>query len=174
LPERLQAAHDFGLAAETLDFKETQVVEALNNLTGGRGPDACIDACGMEAISTGIPAAVDRVKQSVRMETGRPHVLREMIQACRKGGTLSIVGVYAGFVDAIPMGAAFNKGLTWRMGQMHGQKYVPQLLERVSRGEVNPAELVTHKMSLSDAQKGYQMFKYKKDGCIRVVFQPTM
>ncbi|MCC7206425.1 MAG: glutathione-dependent formaldehyde dehydrogenase [Anaerolineae bacterium] len=174
LPERLETARTFGLAAETLNFKETQVVEALNNLTGGRGPDVCIDAVGMEAISTGIPAAVDRVKQSVRMETGRPHVLREMIQACRKGGTLSIVGVYAGLVDSMPMGAAFNKGLTWRMGQMQGQKYAPMLLERIARGEIDPSGLVTHKMSLSDAQKGYQMFKNKQDNCIRVVFQPAM
>ncbi|KAA6439058.1 glutathione-dependent formaldehyde dehydrogenase [Dyadobacter flavalbus] len=170
-PYRLRMAREKG-RAETINFEEADVLEALKDLTGGRGPDCCIDAVGMEASGSGFGYAYDKVKQWAKLENDRPLVLRDAIMACRKGGNVSIVGVYSGFVDKIPMGAAMNKGLTFKMGQMHGQKYIPQLLEYVQSGQVDPSFLVTHKMGLEQGQEGYDMFTQKTDNCMRVVFAP--
>jgi threonine dehydrogenase-like Zn-dependent dehydrogenase len=170
-PERLRMARERG-GAETLNYEEVDVHEALREMTGGRGPDACIDAVGMEAHGTGIEYAYDRLKQAVRLETDRPEVLRHAILACKKGGTISIVGAYAGFVDKLPIGAAMNKALTFRMGQQHGQRYIPRLLEQIAGGRLDPSYLITHRMRLADAPLGYEMFKEKRDGCVRVVFTP--
>jgi threonine dehydrogenase-like Zn-dependent dehydrogenase len=140
-------------------------------MTGGRGPDACIDAVGMEAHGTGIDYAYDVAKQALRLETDRGQALREAIMACRKGGTLSILGVY-GVMDKFPIGVIMNKGLTVRTAQQHGQKYLPRLLAYVSRGELDPSYLVTHRFSLEEAPRGYKMFETKEDGCVRAVFIP--
>jgi threonine dehydrogenase-like Zn-dependent dehydrogenase len=170
-PNRLQVAKE-RCQAETLNYEEVDVVEELKQMTGGRGPDACIDAVGMEAQSFTLLGVYDKLKQLARLETDRPHVLREAIQACRKGGTVSIMGVYGGFIDKVPMGAAFNKALQFRMGQMHAQRYTHMLLDRVQRGEIDPSFVITHRMSLEDAPQGYQVFRDKVDNCIRVVFKP--
>jgi threonine dehydrogenase-like Zn-dependent dehydrogenase len=147
------------------------VIEALKDLTGGRGPDACIDAVGMEAAGTGLQGAYDRVKQALYMETDRGTALRQAMLAVRKGGTLSILGVY-GLMDKFPLGLLMNKGVTVRTAQQHGQAYVPRLLEHALRGELTPAALATHRFSLEDSPKGYHMFKHKEDGCLRAVFTP--
>jgi threonine dehydrogenase-like Zn-dependent dehydrogenase len=170
LPERLQLARLFA-GAEPLDYSRVNVPEALKEMTGGRGPDACIDAVGMEAHGKGSEGAYDRVKQALHLETDRAPVLRDAILACRKGGVVSIVGVYGGLVDKLPMGAAMNKGLTFRMGQMHAQRYLDHLLGLVSRGEVDPSLMVTHRMPLEDAQSAFDVFKKKRDGCVRVVLR---
>lgn len=170
-PERLQMAREQG-GAETIDFSNEETLDRLKELTGGRGPDAVIDAVGLEAHGTSIDALYDQVKTSLSMQTDRPHALREAITACRKGGTVSIPGVYGGFLDKFPLGTAFNKGLTFKMGQTHVQKYLGPLLERVERGEIDPSFVITHRLRLDDAAKGYQMFKHKDDGCIKVVLQP--
>jgi threonine dehydrogenase-like Zn-dependent dehydrogenase len=170
-PERLQLARDFA-KAETINYEEVDAGEALKEMTGGRGPDCCIDAVGLEAHGMGAEGIYDKAKQAVRLETDRPHVLRQMMVACRKGGTLSIMGVYSGFVDKMPLGAAFNKGLTFRMGQMHGQKYMSMLLDRVLDGAVDPSAVFTHTLPLADAPKGYEMFKHKQDNCIKVLLKP--
>lgn len=170
-PERLQIARDFA-KAETINYEEIDAGEALKEMTGGRGPDCCIDAVGLEAHGMGAEGVYDKAKQAVRLETDRPHVLRQMMVACRKGGTLSIMGVYGGFIDKIPMGAAFNKGLTFRMGQMHGQKYMSMLLDRVLSGEIDPSAVFTHHLSLEETPKGYELFKHKKDNCIKVLLKP--
>lgn len=171
IPERLAMARDYG-GAEVLNFEETDILEALKELTGGRGPDKCIDAVGMEAESTGLEDLYDRAKQKVHLETGRAAVLRQAIMACRKGGTFSIVGVYAGLIDKFPMGAAMNKALTLKMGQMHAQKYIPQLLDIIEKGQIDPSYILTHKYPLEKGPEGYQMFKKKTDECVRVVFTP--
>ncbi|WP_438026454.1 zinc-dependent alcohol dehydrogenase [Sorangium sp. So ce233] len=172
IPERLRLARERG-RAEVLDYDEVDVHEALRDMTGGRGPDACIDAVGMEAHGSGLEYAYDRAKQAMRLETDRPIALRQAIMACRKGGTVSIVGAYGGFIDKFPLGAAMNKGLVFRMGQQHGQRYMPRLLEHIERGEIDPSFLVTHPMRLEDGPRGYQLFKKKQDGCVRVVFTPA-
>jgi threonine dehydrogenase-like Zn-dependent dehydrogenase len=169
IPERLEAARNY-VKAEPLNLEEVNVVEALATMTGGRGPDCCIDAVGMEAHASGLPGLYDVVKQGMRVEMDRPHVLRQAIQACRKGGTFSIVGVYAGLIDKLPMGAAFNKGLTFRMGQMHAHKYMPMLVERVARGDIDPSFAISYKMSLDEAARGFEIFKKEQDRCLRVVF----
>jgi len=171
IPERLQMAKDFG-RAEVINYEEVDPGEVLKEMTGGRGPDACIDAVGLEAHGMGPMGAYDKVKQAVRLETDRPHVLRQMIVACRKGGTVSIMGVYAGFIDKWPMGAAFNKGLNLRMGQMHGQKYMPMLVDRVLNGEIDPSVVFTHHLPLTEAKQAYEMFKHKTDNCIKVLLKP--
>jgi threonine dehydrogenase-like Zn-dependent dehydrogenase len=168
LPERLAMARNH-CQAEVLDYTKVNVVEALKELTGGQGPDACIDAVGMEAHEVGYEGVYDRVKQAVRLETERPYVLREAIQACRKGGIVSIMGVYGAVLDKFPMGAAMNKGLTLRMGQMHAQRYLDRLIGHAERGEVDPSFVVSHRMALDEAPKAYDMFKKKKDQCLRVV-----
>ena len=169
--DRLEKARTYA-QAEVLNYEEVDVLEALREMTGGRGPDRCIDAVGMEAHTTGLEQYYDKVKQTLRLQTGRPAVLRQAIMACRKGGTVSIVGVYGGLIDKFPMGAAMNKALTLRMGQMFAQKYIPQLLETVASGKVDPAYMLTHQYALDQGPEGYQMFKHKTDSCMRVVFTP--
>ncbi len=170
-PERLQLAQKLS-QAEVINFEEVDAGEALKEMTGGRGPDACIDAVGLEAHGMGLEGFYDRAKQTVGLEIDRPHVLRQMIVACRKGGTLSIMGVYGGLVDKLPMGAAFNKGLTFRMGQMHGQRYMPRLLEYVLNGDVDSGAVFTHHLPLEQAPHGFDLFKNKKDNCIKVLLKP--
>lgn len=170
-PERLAMARDHA-GAETLDFEAVDVLEAVRELTGGRGPDACIDAVGMEADGTGLQYAYDRTKQLLHLHTDSASALRQAALACRKGGTLSVIGVY-GLIDKFPMGVIMNKGLTVKTAQQHGQKYVPRLLEHASRGELDASYLATHRFSLEDAPKGYRMFRDKIDGCVRSVFVPA-
>lgn len=169
-PERLKLAESNG--AETIDASETDVVEQLKLMTGGRGPDSVIDAVGMEAHGFGAFGLYDMVKQRLLLENDRAFVLRQAILACRKGGTLSIAGVYSEFADKVPMGALMNKGLTVRTGQTHVQKYQSMLLERIQRGELDPTVIITHELPLEDAPHGYDIFKHKKDGCIKVVLKP--
>jgi threonine dehydrogenase-like Zn-dependent dehydrogenase len=171
VPERLRMARDGG--AETLDYETVDsVVEMLKEMTGGRGPDACIDAVGMEAHGHGIQYAYDRAKQAVMAETDRPIVLREAAMACRNGGTLSIPGVYGGFVDKIPFGAIMNRSLTIKTGQTHVQRYMRPLLEKIEKGEIDPSFVVTHQMRLDEAAEGYETFLNKEDECIKVVLKP--
>jgi threonine dehydrogenase-like Zn-dependent dehydrogenase len=160
--------------AETLNYEEVDnVPDALKELTGGRGPDACIDAVGMEAHHPS-PAlnAYDRVKQATRLETDRGHVLRQAIISCRNGGVVSIMGAYGGFVDKFPIGALMQRGLTIRTGQCHVHRYLRPLLERIERGEIDPSFVVTHRLSLDDAPQGYETFKNKEDDCVKVVLKP--
>jgi threonine dehydrogenase-like Zn-dependent dehydrogenase len=171
IPERLRMAQEQG-HAEVFNYEDADVVEVLKEMTGGRGPDACIDAVGMEAHGTSIGAVNDTVKQKVRLGTDRPHVLRQAIQACGKGGTVSIPGVYGGFLDKVPFGAAFAKGLTFKMGQTHVHRYLRPLLERIERGEIDPSFVITHRLSLEEAPGGYDIFKHKEDECIKVVLKP--
>lgn len=171
LPERLATAAD-RLGVETVNYAETDVLEALREMTAGRGPDACIEAVGMEAHDVGPAYAYDRAKQSVRSQTDRPTSVRQAIIAARKGGTVSIVGVYAGLVDKFPLGAAMNKALVLRMGQMHAQRYIPMLLDRLAAGEIDPGYLATHPMPLSEGVRGYEVFEKKQDGCLRSVLHP--
>jgi len=174
VPERLEMARQHG-GAETINYAERRnVVEALKEMTAGRGPDACIDAVGMEALGRTVDALYDRIKQAVRLETGRPHALREAIQACRKGGTISIAGVYVGLIDKVPMGAAFNKGLTLKMGQTHVQKYMRPLLDLVRGGEIDPSYLFTHTMGLDEAPQAYAMFAAREAGMMKVMLKPEM
>jgi threonine dehydrogenase-like Zn-dependent dehydrogenase len=171
LPERLALAREH-VGAETIDYTQVDSVpEVLKEMTGGRGPDACIDAVGMEAHGTGLQYAYDRAKQLAHLHTDRGEALREAIKACRKGGTLSILGVY-GVMDKFPIGVIMNKGMTVRTAQQHGQAYMGRLLEHAAKGELNPSYLATHKFSLEDGPKGYAMFKHKTDGCVRAVFTP--
>jgi threonine dehydrogenase-like Zn-dependent dehydrogenase len=159
--------------AETLNYTEVDsVVEALKEMTGGRGPDACIDAVGMEAHYHGPLYAYDRVKQAARMETERGYALREAILSCRSGGTVSIIGVYGGLMDKFPIGSLMNRGLTVRSGQCHVHRYLRPLLERVANGDIDPSFVVTHRMQLSDAPRGYETFKNKEDDCVKVVLKP--
>jgi threonine dehydrogenase-like Zn-dependent dehydrogenase len=160
------------IGAETLDYEQTNVAAELRELSGGRGPDVCIEAVGMEAHSAGAHHLYDQVKQQLRLQTDRPTAVREAIHACRKGGTVFTLGVFAGLVDKFPLGAVMNKGLTLRGAQQHGHRYIPEILELMSRGEVVTEHLATHVMPLDDAPKGYEMFKDKEDGCVRAVFRP--
>jgi threonine dehydrogenase-like Zn-dependent dehydrogenase len=145
------------------------VLEALKEMTGGRGPDACIDAVGMEAHGHGPVYAYDRAKQAVKMETDRPIALREAIMACRNGGTVSVMGVYGGFIDKFPMGSVMNRSLTIRAGQCHVQRYLQPLLDRILKGEIDPSFVITHRMKLDDAAEGYDTFLKKQDECMKVV-----
>lgn len=169
--ERLELAASSG--AETVNFDDVDVFEALMELTDGRGPDRCIDCVGCEAHAGGtLDGMLDAIKTTTFLATDRPHVLRQTIMACRKGGTISIPGVYIGYGDKIPIGAAMNKGLTIRQGQTHTHKYMPTLLDKIVKGEIDPSFVVTHEMALEDAPQAYEMFKDKKDGCIKVVLKP--
>ncbi|MBV9507221.1 MAG: glutathione-dependent formaldehyde dehydrogenase [Acidobacteriia bacterium] len=159
--------------AETLNFDDIDVVEKLKELTGGRGPDSCIDAVGMEAHGAALDALYDRAKQAARLETDRPHVLRQAIQACRPGGTVSIPGVYTGLIDKFPIGAAFAKGLTLKMGQTHVPKYMKSLLGLVQRGEIDPSFVITHRFALGSAPDAYKQFRYDRSSCIKVVLNPS-
>lgn len=170
-PERLSlAASQKGVTV--LNYQEVRVHEALMELTGGRGPDACIDAVGMEAHGTSVDARYDQIKAAAFLATDRLHALRQAIHACRKGGSVSIPGVYGGLLDKVPLGAAFAKGLTLKMGQTHVHKYLPSLLDRIKQGAIDPAFVITHRLSLTDAPRGYEIFKHKKDNCIKVILQP--
>lgn len=169
--DRLTMAKERG--AEVINFEETpDVVEKLKGMTGGRGPDACIDAVGLEAHGMGLENLYDRVKQIARLETDRPIALRHMIQACTKGGKVSVAGVYGGLVDKFPMGSAFGKGLTFKMGQTHVHRYMQPLLERIMNGEIDPSYIITHRYTLDEAPDAYKMFNDKADGCIKVVLKP--
>lgn len=171
VPERLAMARDKA-GAEIINYEENDVIDMLKEMTGGRGPDACIDAVGMESHGTSIDAVTDKAKQVVRLGTDRPHVLREAIQCCRKGGTVSVAGVYGGLLDKIPFGAAFGKGLTFKMGQTHVQRYLRPLLDRVEQGEIDPSFVITHRLPLDEAPHGYKIFRDKQDDCIKVVLKP--
>jgi threonine dehydrogenase-like Zn-dependent dehydrogenase len=171
-PERLRMAREKAGADDMINYEETDVYDTLMEMTGGIGPDACIDAVGMEAHAPGIQGAYDRIKQSVMLEADRPHAFRQAIMACRKGGTISVPGVYGGFDDKIPMGALMNKALTLKTGQTHVQRYMQPLLERIERGEIDPSFVITHRMSLEDAAKGYDIFLNKQEDCVKVVLKP--
>ncbi len=173
IPERLRMASLDG-KAETIDYTQVDdVSEELRAMTGGQGPDACIDSVGIEAHGTTLDAWYDRAKFSMSLATDRPHALRQAINACRKGGTVSIPGVYGGFLDKFPMGAAFAKGLTLKMGQTHMHRYLKVLLERIERQEIDPSFVITHRVSLNDAPKMYRTFRDKQDECIKVVVKPA-
>ncbi len=171
VPERLRMAQEQA-GAEILNIVGTDVVEELKQMTGGRGPDACIDAVGLEAHGTDFLAGIDTVKQKTRLSTDRPQALRQAIQACGKGGTVSIPGVYGGFLDKMPMGAAFAKGLTFKMGQTHVPTFLPILLSHIQQGNIDPTFVITHRLSLEDAPHAYDIFKNKEDECIKVVLKP--
>lgn len=173
VPERLEMARrQTNGSVELVDYTDNDVFGQLQEMTGGRGPDACIDAVGMEAHGTGLWGWYDTAKQSMRLETDRPTALREVINSCGKGGTVSIPGVYGGFIDKVPIGAAFGKGLTLKMGQTHVPRYMQQLLGRVERGDIDPSFVITHRLRLEDAPEGYRMFRDKRDGCIKVTLEP--
>ena len=171
VPERLAlaAAHS---RAEVLNYSDVDVAETLRAMTGGQGPDACIDAVGLEAHGTTLDAWYDVAKTSMYMATDRTHALRQAISCCRKGGTVSIPGVYGGLLDKFPLGAAFAKGLTLKMGQTHMHRYMPGLLDRIERGEIDPSFIITHRVTLDDAPKMYRVFRDKRDACIKVVMKP--
>jgi threonine dehydrogenase-like Zn-dependent dehydrogenase len=171
VPERLQMAREQSKAL-TIDFSQEDVPDRLKELTGGRGPDACIDAVGLEAHGMALDAMVDRVKAATFMATDRPHALREAIQTCRKGGVVSIPGVYGGVLDKVNMGAAFNKGLTFKMGQTHVQRYLKPLLDLVQAGKIDPSFVITDRLPLDEAADAYKRFKARNNGCIKVVLKP--
>ncbi|MBA1244282.1 zinc-dependent alcohol dehydrogenase [Pseudomonas japonica] len=171
VPERLAMAKAGG--AITINFDEESVLDRLAELTGGKGPEKCIDAVGMESHATrSFDSVYDRVKQAVMMESDRPHVLREMMYVCRPAGTLSIPGVYGGLIDKIPFGAAMNKGLTFKMGQTHVNRWTDDLLNRIQEGQIDPSFVITHTVSLQDGPDMYKTFRDKKDGCVKVVLKP--
>jgi threonine dehydrogenase-like Zn-dependent dehydrogenase len=165
------AAHHLGV--ETLNYEESDVDGELRERSDGRGPDVCIEAVGMEAHAPGPQYVYDKAKQQLRLETDRPHALREAIMCCRKGGSVYVLGVFGGWLDKFPMGALMNKGLTMRGAQQHGERYIPMLLDRMARGEFKTAHLMTHPMPLEAGKRGYDLFKNKKDNCVRAVFQPN-
>jgi len=169
-PYRLQMAAE-RTGAIPINYAETNVLEMLNEMTGGRGPDKCIDAVGMEAHAHGLMYAYDRTKQAMMMETDRPIALREAIMACRSGGTVSVIGVYGGFIDKFPMGAVMNRSLTIKSGQCHVQRYMRPLLDRIVRGEIDPSMVITHHMPLEQAPQGYAMFRNKEDNCEKIVLK---
>jgi threonine dehydrogenase-like Zn-dependent dehydrogenase len=166
---RLDMAKERAGASDTINYEEMNVQDALLELTGGRGPDKCIDAVGMEAHGHGITYAYDRVKQATMMETDRPIALREAILACRNGGVVSVIGVYGGFIDKFPMGAVMNRSLTIRSGQCHVHRYLRPLLDRIQNGEIDPSFVITHRLPLDQAAKGFDMFVNKEDNCEKVV-----
>jgi threonine dehydrogenase-like Zn-dependent dehydrogenase len=170
-PYRLQLAAEKAGATDVINYEEADVYETLQELTGGRGPDACIDAVGLEAHATGPMYAVDRTKQALMLESDRPLALRQAIRCCRNGGTVSVIGVYGGLLDHFPMGAIVNRSLTLRSGQCHVHRYLRPLLDRIQKGELDPAFVVTHRLPLSEAARGYDMFLNKEDGCEKVVLK---
>lgn len=170
-PYRLEKAERAG--AETLNYEKVDVLDALRDMTAGRGPDACIDAVGMEAHHpTGIVDAYDRAKQATRMESDRPHALREAIMSCRNGGVVSVIGTYGGLIDKFPMGSLMNRSLTIRGGQCHVQRYLKPLLGRIRNGDIDPSVVISHRMRLKDAPFAYELFKNKQDKCNKVVLTP--
>jgi threonine dehydrogenase-like Zn-dependent dehydrogenase len=171
LPERLAQVSEH-VGAGTIDYTQTDVLAELRERTGGRGPDVCIEAVGMEAHSPGVHGVYDQVKQQLRLQTDRPSAVREAVLACRKGGSVFVLGVFAAMVDKFPLGALMNKGLTLRSAQVHGQRYMPRILGHMARGELTTEHLATHVLPLDRAPEGYRMFKDKTDGCVRAVFEP--
>jgi threonine dehydrogenase-like Zn-dependent dehydrogenase len=171
VPNRLQMARDAG--AITVDMSEEYVYERLMELTGGIGPDICVDAVGMEAHGWSPDALYDKLKAMAMMETDRPKVIRQAIHCCRKGGTVSLIGAYGGFADKIPTGALMNKALTIKTGQCHVHRYVPELLDRIRKGEIDPSFVVTHRLPLSQAPEAYKLFRFRQDECIKVVLDPA-
>lgn len=171
-PERLAMAQ--GIGAITVDYsaEDVSVLTALKDLTGGIGPDGCIDAVGLEAHSADLQGLYDRVKTALMLETDRPGVLRQAIQAVRKGGTLSIPGVYGGLLDKVPFGAAFGKGITMKMGQTNMHKYMKPLLERIEKGQVDPSSIISHRITLDQAPKMYEVWRDKKDHVTKIVIDP--
>src|SRR5688572_22007076 len=170
-PERLRMAADRG-KAETIHYEQRDVFETLREMTGGRGPDACIDAVGLEAHGTKLDYYYDKAKTATYLATDRLSALRQAIHACRKGGTVSIPGVYGGLLDKMPFGAAFHKGLTLKMGQTHMMRYMAPLIDRIARGEIDPSFVITHRLRLDDAPNAYKMFRAKRDDCVKVVMRP--
>ena len=169
-PYRLDVARQKA-GAEVLNYEQVSVLEALEEMTGGRGPDACIDAVGLEGHAPGVMGAYDRIKTALMMETDRPPALREAILACRAGGTVSVAGVYGGFVDKFPMGAIVNKSLTLRSGQCHVHRYMKPLLQRIQSGEVDPTFIITHRLPLEEAAEAFDLFANKEDECLKVVLK---
>lgn len=170
-PERLRMARELS-GAETLHVDAVDVPDALREMTGGRGPDACIDAVGMEAHGSGISYIYDRLKQTMKLESDRPTALREALIACRNGGVVSVPGVYGGFSDKIPFGSIMNRSLTIKTGQTHVQRYMQPLLERIQRGELDPGAIISHHLTLDEAPHGYEIFQKKQEQCIKVVLHP--
>jgi threonine dehydrogenase-like Zn-dependent dehydrogenase len=170
-PERLNMARD-NSNAEVVNYEEVDLLDCLREMTAGRGPDACIDAVGMEAHGSGVIDAYDRAKHALMLETDRPLALRETIMACRNGGTVSVPGVYGGFIDKMPMGSLVNRALTIKTGQTHVHRYLRPLLERIENGDIDPSFIVTHRLRLEDAPDGYEMFTNKEDQCVKVVLKP--
>jgi threonine dehydrogenase-like Zn-dependent dehydrogenase len=171
IPYRLDMAAAQGY--ETINYSDTDVRSALLELTGGRGPDKCIDAVGLEATHGAAHVQLyDRAKQAVRSETDRPHALRQAITSCRSGGIVSVIGVYGGFIDKFPAGSWMNRALTLKTGQCHVQRYMRPLLERIERGELDPTRVITHRLPLDEAPRGYDIFKHKQDNCEKVVLKP--
>jgi threonine dehydrogenase-like Zn-dependent dehydrogenase len=170
-PERLRMAREKA-GAETINYQQVDIYEALEDMTGGRGPDACIDAVGMEAHAPGVVGAYDRAKQALMLETDRPIALRQAIMACRNGGTVSVIGVYGGFIDKFPFGSVMNRSLTIKTGQCHVQRYLRPLLERIQKGDIDPSFVITHRMRLDEAPEGFAKFLTKQDECIKIVLKP--
>ncbi len=170
-PYRLRMARE-QCGAETINYEECDVYDALMEMTGGVGPDACIDAVGLEAHGPGLAGVYDRVRQATMLESDRPYAFRQAIIACKNGGTVSVPGVYGGFDDKIPLGAFMNKSLTLRTGQTHVHRYLDPLLERVEKGEIDPSFVITHRMTLDEAPAGYEMFRDKQDDCVKIVLKP--
>jgi threonine dehydrogenase-like Zn-dependent dehydrogenase len=170
-PYRLQMARERAKAWETINYEEEPVLERLNELTGGRGPDKCIDAVGLEAHGPTPIYAYDRAKQALMLESDRPIALREAVLACRSGGIVSVIGAYGGFIDKFPVGALMNRSISIRTGQCHVQRYMKPLLERVQRGEIDPSFVITHTLPLDQAPQGYDMFAHKLDNCEKVVLK---
>jgi threonine dehydrogenase-like Zn-dependent dehydrogenase len=171
VPERIQMAA--AANAITIDMRDEWVYDRLLDLTGGRGPDSCIDAVGMEAHGFTVDAFMDKAKAAMFLATDRPHVLRQAIDCCRKGGTVSVPGVYGGFLDKVPFGAFMQKGLTMRSGQTHCQRYIPHLIDLIQQGKIDPSFVITHKLPLEQGPHAYEIFNEKKDGCIKVVLKPN-
>jgi threonine dehydrogenase-like Zn-dependent dehydrogenase len=170
LEYRLRIARE-KLGAQTLNYENVDVHDALRELTGGHGPDHCIDAVGLEAHSHSPMYAYDRMKQALMLETDRPIALRQAIMACRSGGTVAVIGVYAGFIDKFPMGAIVNRSLTVKSGQCHVQRYMRPLLERIQNREIDPSFVVTHRMALDEAPRGFEIFNGKREGCEKIVLR---
>jgi threonine dehydrogenase-like Zn-dependent dehydrogenase len=168
-PERLAMARDKAGATEVINYEEQSVYDTLMDMTGGVGPDACIDAVGSEAHLPGPAYAYDRFKQALMLENDRPFALRQAIMACKNGGTVSVIGVYSGFIDKFPMGSFMNRSLTMRTGQCHVQRYMKPLLHRIENGEIDPSFVISHRMKLDEAPRGYEMFMNKEDSCTKIV-----
>jgi threonine dehydrogenase-like Zn-dependent dehydrogenase len=169
-PARLSMAAASG--ADVIDFSAEHVTDRLTEMTGGRGPDSCIDCVGLEAYGRSGDAIYDRARTTLMLATDRPTALRQAVKACRKGGVVSIPGVYGGFVDKLPLGAAFAKGLTFKMGQTHVQRYLRPLLKLIEEGKIDPSFVITHRVPLEFAPEAFDMFKHKRDGCVKIVLVP--